>query len=105
MPLAAIREQISGAFDLLVQLSRLVDGSRRITHITEVLRMEGEVVTLQDLYVARPPTNEFGLDDEHKMLLGPLRCTGLKPHFYGEAGTRTASCSPPRCSGSRRSPT
>jgi pilus assembly protein CpaF len=84
MPLVAIREQISGAFDLLVQLNRLVDGSRRITHITEVLRMEGEVVTLQDLYVAKPPTGQIGLSEEHKLLLEPLRCTGLKPHFYGK---------------------
>ncbi len=84
MPLAAIREQISGAFDLLIQLSRLVDGTRRITQITEVLRMEGEVVTLQDLYVANAGTGEVGLDEEHKVLLAPLRCTGLKPHFYAK---------------------
>ena len=45
LPLAAIREQISSAFDLLVQITRLVDGSRRISHITEVLRMESDVIT------------------------------------------------------------
>ena len=84
MPLTAIREQVSSAFDLLIQLTRLVDGSRRITHITEVLRMEGEVVTLQDLYVAKAPTAEEEIEDEHRMLVGPLRCTGLKPHFYSK---------------------
>jgi pilus assembly protein CpaF len=84
LPLVAIREQISGAFDLLIQLARLVDGSRRVTHITEVLRMEGEVVTLQDLYVAKPTTEEVELEEDRHTLLGPLRCTGLKPHFYGK---------------------
>src|SRR5918911_710377 len=58
LPLRAIREQISSAFDLLVQISRLVDGSRRITHITEVLRMESDVITLQDLFVAKAPGEE-----------------------------------------------
>jgi pilus assembly protein CpaF len=84
LPLTAIREQISGAFDLLIQLTRLVDGSRRITHITEVLRMEGEVVTLQELFVAKPPNDEREVDEERHTLLGPLRCTGLKPHFAGK---------------------
>jgi pilus assembly protein CpaF len=84
LPLVAIREQISGAFDLLVQLARLIDGSRRITHITEVMRMEGEVVTLQDLFVAKPPSEELGIEDRGHTLLGPLRSTGLKPHFYGK---------------------
>ena len=60
LPLRAIREQTSSAFDLLVQISRLVDGSRRVTHITEVLRMESDVITLQDLFVAKPPDEEHG---------------------------------------------
>ena len=61
LPHRAIREQISSAFDLLVQISRLVDGSRRITHITEVLRMESDVITLQDVYIAKPPGRGRGL--------------------------------------------
>ncbi len=82
LPLRAIREQISSAFDLIVQVSRLVDGTRRITHVTEVLRMESDVVTLQDIFIAKPvedvaePRPETG----HR-LLGPLTCTGIKPHF------------------------
>ena len=56
LPHRAIREQISSAFDVLVQISRLVDGSRRVTHITEVLRMESDVITLQDLFVAKART-------------------------------------------------
>ena len=79
LPLRAIREQISSAFDLLVQISRLVDGSRRVTHITEVLRMESEVITLQDLFVAQPPDEDAARRGTELLL--PLACTGLKPHF------------------------
>jgi pilus assembly protein CpaF len=81
LPHRAIREQISSAFDLLVQISRLVDGSRRITHITEVLRMESDVITLQDVYVAKPPEEDETSDGKPMRLLGELECTGLKPHF------------------------
>ena len=55
LPVKAIREQIAGGFDLLVHIGRLVDGSRRVTQITEISGMEGDVVTLQDLFVARAP--------------------------------------------------
>jgi pilus assembly protein CpaF len=80
LPHRAIREQISSAFDLLVQIARLVDGSRRITHITEVLRMESDVVTLQDIYVAKPP-EEDAEGNGKVQLLADLECTGLKPNF------------------------
>jgi pilus assembly protein CpaF len=73
LPLRSIREQIASAFDLMVQVARLVDGSRRVTHVTEVLGMESDIVTLQDLFVARP-VDEGGL-------LGPAASTGLRPHF------------------------
>jgi pilus assembly protein CpaF len=78
LPLRAIREQIASAFDLLVQINRLVDGSRRITHITEVLRMESDVITLQDIFLAQAPDEESAGTSR---LLTPLSCTGLKPHF------------------------
>jgi pilus assembly protein CpaF len=81
LPHRAIREQIASAFDLLVQIARLVDGSRRITHITEVLRMESDVITLQDIYVAKPPDEDSGGAGKPVKLLGDLECTGLKPHF------------------------
>jgi pilus assembly protein CpaF len=78
LPLRAIREQVASAFDLLIQISRLVDGSRRVTHVTEVLRMESDVITLQDIFVAKPP----GENAAHgTRLLSPLTSTGLKPHF------------------------
>jgi pilus assembly protein CpaF len=87
LPLRAIREQISSAFDLLVQISRLVDGSRRITHVTEVLRMESDVITLQDIFVAKPPDEEHNPSGGLSRLLTPLQCTGLKPHFLEKLAT------------------
>ncbi len=80
LPLRAIREQVASAFDLLIQITRLVDGSRRISHVTEVLRMESDVITLQDIFLARPPDEESAAAQLSR-LLSPLSCTGLKPHF------------------------
>jgi pilus assembly protein CpaF len=80
LPHRAIREQIASAFDLLVQIQRLVDGSRRITHIAEVPGMESDVVTLQDIFVAEPPAEGEAHGGMHR-LLSPLRPSGLKPHF------------------------
>ena len=80
LPVKAIREQVAGGFDLLVHISRLVDGSRRVTQITEIAGMEGDVVTLQDLFVAR---SEQGLTNG-AALLGPLRATGLRPGFLSK---------------------
>jgi pilus assembly protein CpaF len=80
LPLRAIREQVASAFDLLVQITRLVDGSRRISHVTEVLRMESDVITLQDIFIAKPPDEETAVAGATR-LLSALACTGLKPHF------------------------
>jgi pilus assembly protein CpaF len=79
LPHRAIREQIASAFDVLVQIQRLVDGSRRVSHISEVVGMESEVVTLQDIFVASAPTEEDAA--RARRLLTPLQATGLKPHF------------------------
>ncbi len=84
LPLRAIREQASAAFDLIVQVSRLVDGSRRITHITEVLRMESEVVTMQDIFTAKPVEDREETAHTGNRLLGPLLCTGIKPQFLNK---------------------
>ncbi len=94
LPLRAIREQISSAFDVLVQISRLVDGTRRVTHVTEVLRMESEVIALQDIFVARPPDEEHNPGSGHGRLLTPLQCTGLKPHFLDKLA-RNGAILPP----------
>jgi pilus assembly protein CpaF len=91
LPHRAIREQIASAFDLLIQITRLVDGSRRITHVTEVLRMEGDVVTLQDIFVAKPPDEEAA---GTVRLLTPLACTGLKPQFLEKLAQNGVVLSP-----------
>jgi pilus assembly protein CpaF len=75
LPIRAIREQVASAVDLIVHQARLKDGSRRITHVTEVERMEGDVITLQDIFVY---DHSMGFD-EHGRTLGRLRATGLRP--------------------------
>src|SRR5215210_2792011 len=81
LPLRAIREQTASAFDLLVQITRLVDGSRKITHVTEVMRMESDIITLQDIFLAKPPDEDSSQGPSTRGLLAPLACSGLKPHF------------------------
>lgn len=76
LPVKAIREQISSAIDLIVQQSRLKDGSRRITYITEVSGMEGEVITLQDIFTYKDESRD---NTGHSS--GGLLPTGLKPSF------------------------
>ncbi len=77
MPLSAIRQQIAAAVDLIVQVARMSDGSRRVTSITEVTGMEGEVVTLQDLFVFE----KRGMNPEGKVV-GRFSATGIRPKFY-----------------------
>jgi pilus assembly protein CpaF len=77
LPMRAIREQISSAVDLIVHQSRFKDGSRRITHVTEVVGMEGDVITLQDLFVF---DHGMGTDEQGRSL-GMLKSTGLRPKF------------------------
>jgi pilus assembly protein CpaF len=86
LPVRAIREQIASAFDLIVHLVRLVDGNRRISRITEVAGLEGDVVTLQDLFVARSAEDDGGIVRRHS-LLGPLRSSGLMPGFLSKLTT------------------
>lgn len=76
MPLLAIRRQISAAINLVIHISRLNDGARKITHITEVSGMEGEVATMQDLF----KFEQTGLGPDGKVM-GNLRPTGLRPMF------------------------
>ncbi len=77
LPVRAIREQIASAIDLIVHLSRLRDGTRRVTQLTEVNAMEGDVVTLTDLYVF---DYAAGID-EHGHFLGNATPTGLRAQF------------------------
>jgi pilus assembly protein CpaF len=80
-PLKAIREQVASALDVIIHLSRLVDGSRRVSRITEVVGMESEVVTLQDVFVARPMDERAAATGDPGVLLRPLEPSGLQPHF------------------------
>jgi pilus assembly protein CpaF len=77
LPLRAIREQIASAVNLIVQISRLRDGTRRITHVTEVQGMEGDIVTLQDAFVF---DYSAGVD-AHGRFLGKPVATGIRPRF------------------------
>ncbi|MDX6521028.1 MAG: pilus assembly protein CpaF [Gaiellales bacterium] len=76
LPLKAIRDQIASAFDLIIHTQRLVDGRRRITHITEVARVEGEVITLSDIFVAA-----FVDDQEGDQVSSKMRYTNIRPTF------------------------
>ncbi|MCU0311657.1 MAG: CpaF family protein [Acidimicrobiales bacterium] len=77
LPVRAIREQVASALDLIVHLSRLRDGTRRITHVTEVQGMEGDVITLQDIFLF-----DFGMGvDEQGRFKGHLKATGVRPKF------------------------
>ena len=84
LPERAIREQMASAIDLIIHQARLKDGTRRITHITEVDGMEGAVVTLQDVF-----TFDFHAGvDETGRYRGTLRSTGLRPRFLDRLADR-----------------
>jgi pilus assembly protein CpaF len=76
LPLRAVREQIASAIDLMIQVERMSDGTRRVVAVTEVQRMEAEVITLQDLY-------KFEVDSvsHTNQIIGSLKPTGLRPGF------------------------
>jgi pilus assembly protein CpaF len=87
IPVRAIREQIAAAIDLVVHQARMRDGTRRITQVTEVVGMEGDVVTLQDLFTF---DYRSGMDDQGRYR-GTIQPTGLRPRFserLGEQGVR-----------------
>jgi len=75
LPVRAIREQVSSAIELVVHLERLRDGTRKVTHISEVQGMEGDVIVMADIFVFE----QTGLEDGR--VIGRLRPTGLRPRF------------------------
>jgi pilus assembly protein CpaF len=77
MGIRSIRQQIASAVDLFVQTSRFSDGTRRITHITEVVGMEQDIITLQDIFLFE----KTGILESGKVL-GRFRATGIRPKFY-----------------------
>jgi pilus assembly protein CpaF len=76
LPIKAIRDQVASAIDVIVQLSRMRDGSRKVTHVTEVQGLEGDVIVLQDIFLFE----QTGYQDEK--VLGRLKPTGIRPKFY-----------------------
>jgi pilus assembly protein CpaF len=77
LPIRAIREQMASALDLIVHITRLRDGTRRVTHISEVQGMEGDVITLQDIFLF-----DYGMGiDEHGKFRGYLKAVGVRPKF------------------------
>jgi pilus assembly protein CpaF len=81
LPAKTVREIISGSIDIVVQAARLRDGSRRITHITEVMGMEGDVIITQDLM-----RYEIEGEDAAGKIIGRHKSTGIgKPNFWDRA--------------------
>lgn len=80
LPSKAVKQQIASAVHLIVQISRMRDGMRRITYISEIVGMEGEVITMQDLF-----TFQYRGEDENGKILGDFVCTGVRPHFLSRA--------------------
>jgi pilus assembly protein CpaF len=76
LPMRAIRQQVAAALDMIVHLERLEDGSRRVTSIVEVQRMESDTITLQELF-----TFQVEQVTTDRMVIGTLRGTGLRPTF------------------------
>ncbi len=103
LPLRAVREQVTSAVDLVVQISRLRDGTRRITHVTEVQGMEGDTVTLQDAFLF---DHSAGADLNGR-LLGKAVPTGVRPRFvdrFADLGVTVSSrvfAAPPSSPGRR----
>ena len=80
LPQKAVREQIASAINVIIQVQRLRDGARKTTHVSEITGMEGEVVTMQDLFVL-----DIEGEDEKGKLITKHRSTGLRPKFYDKA--------------------
>jgi pilus assembly protein CpaF len=77
MGVRAIRQQISSAVDIFVQVARFSDGSRRLTYVTELTGMEGDIITMQDIFVF----DKLGITESGKVM-GRFRATGIRPRFY-----------------------
>ena len=80
LPSKAVRTQIAAAVNLIVQVSRMRDGVRRVTHVVEVVGMEGDVITTQDLFLY-----QYQGEDKDGRLRGTFQSTGLRPHFLPRA--------------------
>jgi len=83
LPIRAIREQIASAVHIIIQQSRFPDGSRRVTHITEVTGMEGDIIQLQDIFLFKQ--QGYGPDGKIK---GSYVATGNVPELYQDLANR-----------------
>jgi pilus assembly protein CpaF len=90
LTIRAVREQVASAIGLIVHQARLKDGTRRVTHLTEVVGMEGDVITLQDIFQF---DYKAGVD-EHGKYLGELKPTGLRPQFLDRLEDRGITVPP-----------
>ena len=90
LPIRAIREQMASALDLIIHLTRMRDGTRRVTNVCEVLGMEGEVIVLQDVF-----SFDFGMGvDEEGRHTGHLKSTGIRPNFSERLADRGVKLEP-----------
>lgn len=89
LPIKAIRDQVASAIDIIIQQSRLMDGSRKITHITEVQGMEGDIIILQDIF----RFEQRGLDNRGKVK-GEFASTGIMPKFITKLKEKGINVSP-----------
>ncbi|MCB1991609.1 MAG: Flp pilus assembly complex ATPase component TadA, partial [Geminicoccaceae bacterium] len=80
LPTRAIRSQIVGAVNLVIQVSRMRDGVRRVTHVTEIIGLEGDVITMQDLF-----SFEYHGENRDGSLNGIFKASELRPHFIKRA--------------------
>ena len=76
LPVRAIREQVASAIHIIIQISRFPDGTRKLTHVSEVTGMEGQVVTMQDIF----HFEQTAVDPEGR-IIGNFRSTGIRPRF------------------------
>ncbi len=80
LPSKAVRTQIAAAVDMIIQISRMRDGQRRVTYVSEVVGMEGDIITTQDLF-----TYHFEGEGEDGAIKGNFKSSGLRPHFTPNA--------------------
>jgi pilus assembly protein CpaF len=83
LPMRSMRQQIASAINVVIQLSRMSDGTRRLVSMQEITGMEGEVISMQEIF----RYEQMGLDDDGKVI-GEFRATGIRPKFAGHLETR-----------------
>jgi pilus assembly protein CpaF len=89
IPLTSMRQQISSAVDVIVQMTRMSDGKRRMTSVAEITGMEGSVIQMQEIFKYQ----RTGIDEEGTVL-GEYRATGIRPQFAKEFKTRGIDVDP-----------